>query len=258
MPQPLPRAGDAPRRPTGTGVCPALPARGARGCSREASCRRPAEPWLAAASGTFHLPSSCQVLTGLPLRGSAKWASHSDAVPGGPSPEGSKVQTSPTGRACGERACAAARRERRDHGRGASEAAVFPQVEGATHGRARRPGAEGAVPGAPVPPQTAIPPVTTAETPRPGEKVPPPDEPPPHPATAGRLLPGSRAAGAGGAGPESASRAAARPVSPSLQPDPRVAHVRVVAGAVLAAGQLWGEASHGQQRFTASPPGRCP
>lgn len=67
-----------------------------------------AEPWLAAASGTFHLPSSCQVLTGLPLRGSAKWASHSDAVPGGPSPEGSKVQTSPTGRACGERACAAA------------------------------------------------------------------------------------------------------------------------------------------------------
>lgn len=108
MPQPLPRAGDAPRLPTGTGVCPALPARGARGCSREASCRRPAEPWLAAASGTFHLPSSCQVLTGLPLRGSAKWASHSDAVPGGPSPEGSKVQTSPTGRACGERACAAA------------------------------------------------------------------------------------------------------------------------------------------------------
>lgn len=108
MPQPLPRAGDAPRLPTGTGVCPALPARGARGCSREASCWRPAEPWLAAASGTFHLPSSCQVLTGLPLRGSAKWASHSDAVPGGPSPEGSKVQTSPTGRACGERACAAA------------------------------------------------------------------------------------------------------------------------------------------------------
>lgn len=45
------------------------------------------------------------------------------------------------------------------------------------------------MPGAPVPPQTAIPPVTTAETPRPGEKVPPPDEPPPHPATAGHLLP---------------------------------------------------------------------